>query len=79
MRQVLLFVFHKLEILNLNNVLYLRNTVQLYATAFSWRRKWQPTPIFLLGKSHGQISLEGYSPWGCKESNTTKHAHTPSI
>ena len=60
MRQVLLFLFHKLEILSLNNVLYLRNTVQLYATAFSWRRKWQPTPIFLLGKSHGQRSLEGY-------------------
>ena len=31
-----------------------------------WRRKWQPTPVFLLGKSHGQRSLEGYSPWGCK-------------
>ena len=29
-----------------------------------WRRKWQPTPIFLPGKSHGQRSLVGYSPWG---------------
>ena len=29
-----------------------------------WRRKWQPTPIFLPGKSHGQRSLAGYSPWG---------------
>ena len=36
-----------------------------------WRRKWQPTPVFLLGKSHGQMSLGGYSPWGCKESNMT--------
>ena len=27
-----------------------------------WRRKWQPTPVFLLGESHGQRSLEGYSP-----------------
>ena len=27
-----------------------------------WRRKWQPTPIFLPGKSHGQRSLVGYSP-----------------
>ena len=34
-------------------------------------RKWQPTPVFLLGKSHGQRSLEGYSPQGCKESDTT--------
>ena len=31
-----------------------------------WRRKWQPTPVFLPGKSHGQRSLAGYSPWGCK-------------
>ena len=30
-----------------------------------WRRKWQPTP-FLPGKSHGQRSLAGYSPWGLK-------------
>ena len=31
-----------------------------------WRRKWQPTPVFLHMKSHGQGSLTGYSPWGCK-------------
>ena len=41
-----------------------------------WSRKWQPTPVFLPGKSHGQTSLEGYSPWGRKESNMTEHAHT---
>ena len=29
-----------------------------------WRRKWQPTPVLLAGKSHGQRSLVGYSPWG---------------
>ena len=29
-----------------------------------WRRKWQPTPVFLPGKSQGQRSLMGYSPWG---------------
>ena len=28
----------------------------------SWKRKWQPTPVFLPGKSHGQRSLEGYHP-----------------
>ena len=28
--------------------------------------KWQPTPVFLPGKSHGQSSLVGYSPWGCQ-------------
>ena len=31
-----------------------------------WRRKWQPTPVFLPGKVHGQRSLVGYSPWGHK-------------
>ena len=33
-----------------------------------WRRKWQPTLVFLPGKSHGWRSLVGYSPWGHKES-----------
>ena len=32
-----------------------------------WRREWQPTPISLPGESHGQGSLVGYRPWGCKE------------
>ena len=40
-----------------------------------WRRKWQPTPIFLPGKFHGLRSLVGYSPWGCKESDTTEQFH----
>ena len=31
-----------------------------------WGRKWQPTPIFLPGESHGWKRLAGYSPWGCK-------------
>ena len=37
-----------------------------------WSRKWQPTPIFLPEKSHGQRSLVGYSPKGCKESDRTE-------
>ena len=41
-----------------------------------WRRKWLPTPVFLSGKSHGQRSLVGYSPWGRKESDMTEHTHT---
>ena len=46
---------------------------------FPWRRKWQPTPIFLLGKSHGRGSLVGYSPWGHKELDMTEvTARTPS-
>ena len=37
-----------------------------------WSRKWQPTPVFLLGVSCGQRSLEGYSPWRPKELDTTE-------
>jgi hypothetical protein len=37
-----------------------------------WRRKWQPTPVFLPGKSHGGRSLVGYSPRGRKASDTTE-------
>ena len=37
-----------------------------------WCRKWQPIPEFLPGKFHGQRSLEGYSPWGRTESDTTE-------
>ena len=41
-----------------------------------WRRKWQPTPVFLPGESHGQRSLTGYSPWGYKRvgHNLAKHS-----
>ena len=39
-----------------------------------WRRTWQPTPVFLPEEFHGQRSLVGYSPWGCKESDMTKAA-----
>ena len=41
-----------------------------------WRRMWQPTPIFLAEKSHGQGSLAGYSPWSHKESDTTEWLST---
>ena len=36
-----------------------------------WKRKWQPTPAFLPGESHGQRNLVGYSPWDCKKSEMT--------
>ena len=41
-----------------------------------WRRKWQPTPVFLLGKSHRQRSLAGNSPWGHKELRKTEQLST---
>ena len=41
----------------------------------SWRRHWLPTPVLLLGESHGWRSLVGCSPWGCEESDTTERLH----
>ena len=40
-----------------------------------WRREWLPTAVFLPGESHGQRSLVGYSPWGCKELDTTEQLY----
>ena len=47
-----------------------------WSRKISWRRKWQPTPVFLPGKFHGQGSLAGYSLWGHKESDMTEHTRT---
>ena len=44
-----------------------------------WRRKWQPTPVFFPGKSHGQRSLESYCLWGCKKLDMTEHHHQLQI
>ena len=41
-----------------------------------WCGQWQPTSLFLPGKSHGQKNLAGYSPWGFRELDMTGHAHT---
>ena len=40
------------------------------------KKKWQPTPVFLPGESHGQMSLAGYNPWGHKELDMTEHTRT---
>ena len=48
----------------------------LWVEKIPWGRKWQPTPVLLPGKFHGQRSLAGYSPWSCKESDMTEHTHT---
>jgi len=44
-----------------------------------WKKKWQPTAVFLPGKSHEQRSLVACSPWSCKESDMTEHHHHPQI
>ena len=52
-----------------------RVIIWIWSSLPSWRRKWQSTPVLLPGKSHGQRSLVGYSPWGRKESDTTERLH----
>ena len=51
----------------------------LFIIARTWkqprRRQWQPTPVLLPGKSHGQRSLVGCSPWGRKVSDMTERLH----
>ena len=47
-----------------------------WAGKIPWGRKWQSTLVLPPGKSHAQRSLPGYSPWGHKESDMTKHTHT---
>ena len=48
---------------------YRRGRFNPWVGKIPWRSKWQPTPVFLPGKSHGQKSLLGHSPWGHKESD----------
>ena len=50
------------------------NTKSIFKFIFR-RRQWHPTPVLLPGKSHGQRSLVGCSPWGCKESDMTERLH----
>ena len=49
----------------------LANSLSLF-TFMLWRRKWQPTPVFLPGESHGQGTLVGCHLWGCTESDMTE-------
>ena len=48
----------------------------LWVGKISWRREWLPTPVFWSGEFHGQRSLAGYSPWGCKELDMTEATFT---
>ena len=56
-----------------------RHGIYPWVGKIPWRRKWQPSLVFLPGESHEQRSLAGYSPWGCKESYTTERAHSTQI
>ena len=49
-----------------------RHGLDPWVRKIPWRRKWQPTPVFLPRKFQGQRSLAGYSPWGPNESYMTE-------
>ena len=51
----------------------------LWVGKIPWSRKWQPTPVFLPGKFHGQRSPEGYSPWGHKDSDMTEQLNMHTL
>ena len=56
-----------------------RDVCSTPGSARSPSRKWQPTPVLLPEKFHGQRSLVGYSPWGHKEWDTTEQAHMKTV
>ena len=63
-----------------------KNPPAMWATGFDpwigkipWRKEWLPTSVSGLGEFYGQRSLEGYGPWGCKESDTTKRLSKNTI
>ena len=62
-----------METINSDKIVLLGQTYPI-----QWRRKWQPTPVFLPGRYHGQKSLMGYSPWGAKSQTwQQKNNHHP--
>ena len=78
----ILYAWLHLKWLTNKDLLYsTRNSARCYVAAWmggEFRgelRQWHPTPALLPGKSHGQRSLVGCSPWGCKESDTTERLH----
>ena len=58
-------------ITNYNNGVHFLFSLSLF-TFTHWRRKWQPTPVFLPGESQGWDSLVGFRLWGHTESDTTE-------
>ena len=58
---------------------YNRFGFDVWVGKIPWWRKWQPAPVFLPGQFHGQMSKVGYSPWGCKKLDSTKHTASHSL
>ena len=73
---VIILIWASLLAQRLKRLPAMRDTrVRSLGQKISWRRKWQPTPVFLPGESHGCRSLVGYSLRGRKESDTTEQLH----
>ena len=70
-------------LLSVKNLPTLQETQEMWVQSLGredpQRRKWQLTPVFLPGKSHGKRNMAGYSPWGCKESDTTEQLSISSF
>ena len=62
-----------------SSCLYRRHRFNPLVGKMAWRRKWQPSPVFLPGKSYGQRSLVGYSPWVPKQSDMTQPLNNKKI
>ena len=82
----------KLSLRKMSNLVTIRISLVAQTVSFSlqcgrpgfdpwvgWKRKWQPTPILLAGKSYGQRRMVGYSPWGHKELDTTECLHSLTL
>ena len=52
---------------------YKRHRFDPWVRKIPWSRKWQSTPVFFPGKSHGQRNPVSYSPWGHKQSDASEH------
>ena len=77
-----IFTFNSIQqiqwrLINIHPVRHKRHGFVSWVGKIPWRRAWQPAPVFLPRKSHGQRSLVGYSPWGCirvGQNCVTEHA-----
>ena len=65
-RMLLLSIFVHFEMPRISKAINVECLYGHWVGKIPWRRKWQPTPVFLPGESHRQRSLAGYSPWGRK-------------
>ena len=72
--KTLSIIQQRLRFTQSNKCLHFYNDLKIHSIN-RWRRQWQPTPVPLPGKSHGQRSLVGCSPWGCCELDTTERLH----